>query len=197
MAYQVPQDLLDDVDALQIVRADAQILFGHGLLNAHQPALNCPEWWKIAAMFVRDTKRVYGKLELSGWYDSAFESLYEHNVKECSKLFREPRDKRFREVINFIRLALVCIRKLAVIITYSKEPIEDLEVFKRMESSTYKYETTRQRLRPFVDTLKHRFGGCPNGDSKEFLKKVVDEIEVMTSVLIDSGAFTQFPVPSR
>jgi hypothetical protein len=194
MAYQVSPELIEDVDDLQIVRADAQILFGHDLLNAHQPDRNSPEWWNIASMSVLNTKLICGKVEITEWYDDAFESLYEHNVKECSKLFQGPKDDRFQEVINSIRLALVSIRKLAMLITYSKEPIDDLEVWKRSESSTYRYEITREELRPYVDTLKNRFSGCPNGDSKEFLKKVVNEIEVMTSLLIDSGAFTPVPV---
>ncbi|PQE19218.1 hypothetical protein CJF30_00007585 [Rutstroemia sp. NJR-2017a BBW] len=126
-SYQVSPELLEDVDDLQIVRADAQLLFGHGLLYAHQPDRNTPEWWNLASMSVLMNKLICENVDITKWYDDAFESLYERNVKECSQLFQGPKDNRFQEVINSIRLALVSIRKLAILITYSKESIDDLE----------------------------------------------------------------------
>jgi hypothetical protein len=189
MGYKIPQDFLEELDDLQVLRTDAQILFGHNLLNARQPAKNCPEWWTNAAMYVRETKRSYGKQgkDISAWYDATFERVYDHNLIGYEKLFQEPPDKSFHDFVISIRYALTCIRKMALCITNSEESTKDLSVYERMVIQTSTNETTREELEPLVNTFNDRFRYFHNGDSKDFLEKVVGEIEVMTSVLKEVG----------
>ncbi|KAM3078337.1 hypothetical protein ACMFMG_006221 [Clarireedia jacksonii] len=147
----------DEVDALQIARTDAHILFGHSALKIHRSAHDSPEWWENAAEYVTRGKRRAKSEALLDWYGGVFESVY----------------------------SLTCIGKVALRYISTLEATAGSDVSGRVEEETGGYRITEDGLEALVGTFRERFHTVDNGESKEYLKKVVGEVEVMVKVLED------------